>query len=194
MITFNEFVEAKKTQFEIRECAQLMVDMDVNPHMYIYECLKKVDPVLAEGFWGGVASAAGNVWQGIKQFAGNVAQGAKAGYNQAADTISGPTAKFDSAIRAMEDLEKVLSNADFAQFQSSTGQGTVAQFVKMVKDTLMKDKGAMPQRTDTKVSQPYGTRDQVAAQRAQAAAGQQPTRQSPVLGADGKPMVVPAAS
>lgn len=190
MITFNDFLETKKNEAVIAECANLMADMEVNPYVYIYESLKKVDPVLAEGWWDGVKNFASNAWQGVKQFAGNVAQGVKAGYNQAADTIAGPVAKFDSAIRALEDLKKVLSNNDFSNFMSSTGRGTVAQFVDLVKNSLEKDKGSIPQRSDTKVSQPYATRDQVAAQRA----GEPATRPSPVLGADGKPMVVPAAS
>lgn len=194
MITFNEFLEVKKTEITIKECAHLMVELDVNPHVYIYECLKRTDPVLAESFWSGVKAAAGNIWKGVKQFAGDVAQGAQAGYNRASDTIAGPVPKFDSAIRALEDLEKTLSAADFARFMSSTGRGTVAEYVRIVKEALMKDKGAIPQRTDTKFSQPYDTRQNVANQRAQAAAGQQPTRESPVLGADGRPMVMPAAS
>lgn len=194
MITFNEFLDNKKSEATIKECAQLMVEMDVDPHTYIYECLKEIDPVLAEGWWDGVKNVASNLWQGAKQFAGNLAQGAKAGFNQAADTIAGPTAKFDAAIRALEDLQKVLSNQEFKNFMSSTGRGTVADFVELVKKSLSQDKQAMPQRTDTKVSQPYATRQDVANQRAAAAAGTQPTRQSPVLGADGKPMVVSAAS
>lgn len=170
MITFNEFLEGKKNETSIRECADLMVEMNVDPYVYIYECLKEVDPVLAEGWWDGVKNFAGNLFQGAKQFAGNLAQGAKAGFNQAADTIAGPTAKFDAAIRALEDLQKVLSNSDFASFMSSTGKGTVANYVELVKRALNKDKESMPQRTDTKVSQPYDTRAAVAASRAPAPA------------------------
>jgi hypothetical protein len=194
MISFNEFVEHKRLEGVIAECANMMVEMDVEPHRYIYESLKRVDPVLAEGWWDGVKNFAGNVWQGVKQFGGNVAQGAKAGYNQAADTIAGPAAKFDAAVRALADLEKVLNDCQFKDFYSKSGNGTVLDYVREIKKKLEDDKNHMPQRTDTKVSQPYDTRGNVEAQRAQAAAGQQPTRQSPVLGADGNPMAVPAAS
>lgn len=194
MITFNEFLESKKNAVVIGECANLMAEMDINPYVYIYESLKKVDPVLAEGWWDGVQNVAKNVWQGVTQFAGNVAKGAQAGFNQAADTIAGPVAKFEAAKRALADLEKVLSAPEFKNFMSSTGRGTVMQYVQQVKKDLEQDAMKMPQRTDTKVSQPFATRQDVADQRAAAAAGQQPTRQSPVLGADGKPMVVSAAS
>jgi hypothetical protein len=194
MITFNEFVEHKRLEGVIAECANMMADMDVEPHRYIYESLKRVDPVLAEGWWDGVQKFARNVGTGVKQFFTNVGQGAKAGYNQAADTIAGPAAKFDAAARALADLEKVLSNPQFANFMSSTGRGSVLQYVQQVKKDLEEDRNAMPQRTDTKVSQPYDKSGNVEAQRSQVAAGQQPTRQSSVLGADGSPMVVPAAS
>lgn len=166
MITFNEFLENKKNETSIKECADLMVEMNVDPYVYIYECLKEIDPVLAEGWWDGIKNFAGNAWNAAKQFAGNVAQGAKAGFNQAADTVAGPVAKFDAAIRALEDLQKVLSRDDFAGFMSSTGRGTVANYVELVKRALNKDKESMPQRTDTQVSQPFATRADVAAQRA----------------------------
>jgi hypothetical protein len=194
MITFNEFVEHKRLEGVIVECAHMMADMDVDPHRYIYESLKGVDPVLAESWWQGVGDFAKKVGTGVKQFFTNVGQGAKAGYNQAADTIAGPKAKFDAAVRALADLEKVLSDGQFKDFYSSTGEGTVFQYVQKIKANLEKDQKAMPQRTDTKVSQPYDKSGNVEAQRAQVAAGQQPTRQSNVLGADGNPMVVPAAS
>lgn len=194
MITFNEFLESKKNDAVIAECAHLMAELEVNPYEYIYESLKKVDPALAEGFWDGVQNFARNVGTGVKQFFGNVAQGAKAGYNQASDTIAGPVAKFEAAKRALGDLLKVLGTPEFANFMSTTGKGKVVDYVKQVLADLEQDSKAMPQRTDTKVSQPYATRGDVADQRAQAAAGQQPTRQSTLVGADGKPLVVPAAS
>ena len=194
MKTFNEFVENKHVEGAIVECANLMTEMDVDPHQYIYESLKKVDPALAEGFWDGVQNFAKNVGTGVKQFFTNVGQGAKAGYNQAADTIAGPVAKFEAAKRALGDLVKVLGAPEFANFLSTTGKGKVVDYVKQVLADLEQDAKAMPQRTDTKVSQPYAAQQDVAAQRAQAAAGQQTTRQSSVLGADGNPMVVPAAS
>jgi hypothetical protein len=194
MITFNEFVEHKRCEGAIVECANMMVEMDIEPHRYIYESLKRVDPVLAEGWWDGVQKFARNVGTGVKQFFTNVGQGAKAGYNQAADTIAGPTAKFDAAVRALADLEKVLNDGQFKDFYSKSGNGTVLDYVRQIKKNLEFDKNQMPQRTDTKVSQPYDQRGNVEAQRSQAAAGQQPTRQSSVLDPNGRPMVVPAAS
>lgn len=197
MTTFNEFLERKKSSALVNECAQLLAERDVDPYVYIYESLKDFDPVLAEGFWDGVQNFAKNVGQGVKQFFGNVAQGAKAGYNQASDTIAGPVAKFQAAQRALNDLLSVLDpkkNPAFDGWRSSTGEGSLIDYIQKVKVALERDEKAMPQRTDTKVSQPYAKASEVEAQRKAAAAGQQPTRQSPIFGADNKPMVVPAAS
>lgn len=166
MISFNGFLENKKAENTIRECANLLAERNVDPYVYIYESLKEIDPVFAENWWDGVKSTASNLWQGVKQFGGNVAQGVKAGYNQAADTISGPVVKFDNAVRALDDLLKVLnSDGVFQKFQSSSGQGNVIQYIEKVKKDLLADKGQIPQRTDTKVSQPYDSRDNVNAQR-----------------------------
>lgn len=181
MITFNEFVGHKKAEFTIRECANLLAETDSNPYVYIYESIKEIDPVLAEGWWDSVKGAAGNLWQGVKQFGSNVAQGAKAGYNQAADTISGPVAKYDAAVRALDDLLKVIGTEEFENFRSSSGQGSVAQYIEKVKKDLLADKQQVPQRSDTKVSQPYDTRGNVDAQRnpgaQQPQAQQQPAQQ-----------------
>jgi hypothetical protein len=179
MITFNEFVEHKRSEFTIRECATLLAETDVNPYVYIYESIKEVDPVFAEGWWDNVRSAAGNLWQGVRQFGSNVAQGVKAGYNQASDTISGPVAKYDAAVRALDDLLKVLGNdPEFSKFQSKSGQGSVIEYIEKVKQDLLSDKQQVPQRSDTKVSQPYDTRGNVdAARNPEAAQAQQPQAQ-----------------
>jgi hypothetical protein len=175
MITFNEFVEHKRAEFSIKECATLLAETDVNPYVYIYESIKEVDPVFAEGWWDTVK----NVWQGVKQFGSNVAQGVKAGYNQASDTISGPVAKYDAAVKALDDLLKVLgNNPEFSKFQSKSGQGSVIQYIEKVKQDLLSDKQQVPQRSDTKVSQPYDTRGNVdAARNPEAAQAQQPQAQ-----------------
>ena len=51
MISFNGFLENKKAENTIRECANLLAERDVDPYVYIYESLKEIDPVLAESWW-----------------------------------------------------------------------------------------------------------------------------------------------
>lgn len=162
MITFNEFLEHKRIESTVTECAHMMVELDVDPYRYIYENLKDIDPVLAEGWWDNVKSTAGNIWKGVKSFAGDVATGARTGYNKAADTIAGPVAKFDAAVRALDDLIKVLgSDKRFERFMSDVGGGTVVQYIEKVKEALMKDKDKVPQLLATQVKQDYGTRGEV---------------------------------
>lgn len=168
-------MEHKRVESTITECAHLMANLDVEPHRYIYECLKEIDPVLAEGWWDNVKATASNVWQGVKSFAGDTARGAAKGWNKAVDTVAGPVAKFDAAVRALEDLEKTLgSNPTFNNFQSSEGRGTVLQYIQAVKKALMKDKDSIPQLQNTQMTQNYDTRANVKSQQDAAAAARSP--------------------
>jgi hypothetical protein len=176
MATFGEFVEGKRVNGLIVECANLMAEMDVEPNQYIYESLKRVDPDLAENWWQGVSNFATNVGQGVKQFFSNVGQGAKAGYKQAADTIAGPVAKFDAAERALQSLVDVLRDERFKDFKSSakhTKGASVAEYIDRVLASLRVDKQAVPQLMQTQVNQNYGTRGQVQDQQQQQAQPQQ---------------------
>jgi hypothetical protein len=172
MITFNQFLESKRIQNTITECSHLMVEMNVNPYEYIYESLKEIDPILAEGFWDGVQSFAKNVWNAGGQFASNVGQGAKAGYKQAADTVAGPVAKFDAAERALASLVDSLKDKKFDKFRSSAKgfNGNVRDYLDRVLASLRVDKQQVPQLMQTQVKQNYGTRDAVQGQQAPAAA------------------------
>lgn len=196
MITFNEFLEHKRVDSTITECAHLMVELDVNPYEYIYESLKEIDPVLAEGWWDGVKAAAGNVWQGVKRFVGDTAAGVKAGAKQAADAVAGPVAKFDAVERALTDLVNLLNKDErfMGKFQSSTGRGTVGQYLGAVLKALQKDKQALPKLMQTQVSQSYGTRAQADAENSgqPAQVGKPAMDMSKLAGADAAP--APAAS
>lgn len=165
MITFNEFLEEKRVSHTITECAQMMVELDVNPEEYIYESLLKIDPVLAES-WG---RWLGNIGNAVKQFGQNVWSGGgiKGGWKQAKDTVAGPGAKFDAATDALQNLAKALSSPEFKNFQSSSGQGTVGDYVQKILRDLRQDRNHMPQMADAEVQQDYETRGQVKAQRAQ---------------------------
>ncbi len=161
MKTFNEFVEMKRVGHQIRECAELMVEMDVNPYDCIYESLKEIDPVLAEGWFDGVKNFAKNLWTGAGQFVGDVTKGAQTGYKRAADTVAGPVAKFDAAERALKNLVDVLqSDERFRNFRSSAQgfRGTVGDYLARVLASLQVDKAAVPQLMKTQVQQNYGTR------------------------------------
>jgi len=173
MITFGQFLEHKHNDSIVSECAHLMVEMEVNPYEYIYESLKEIDPVLAEGWWDGVKQFAGNAWNAAKQVGKSVWDGGglKHGLKQAADTMSGPVAKFDAVERSLQDLVNLLkTDKRFERFQSSTGQGHISDYLGKVLADLQKDKAAVPQMLNTQVDQNYGTRQDLANQNAQAAA------------------------
>lgn len=177
MISFNEFVESKRLDGVIAECAQLMSEMEVDPHEYIYESLKKIDPVLAENFWGGVANFAKNVGQGVKQFFTNVGQGAQAGYKQASDTIAGPDAKFQAAERALTDLVKVLQRPEFSGFTTRDGSSKVSDYYTQVLKDLRDNRNYLPKMANSEINQDYASKGQVKAQNAQA--NQQQQQQQP---------------
>jgi len=190
MITFNEFLEGKKIDADITECANLMVEMEVNPYEYIHEALKEIDPVLAEGWWDGVKQFGKNMWNAAGQVAKGVWDGGglKHGLQKAADTVAGPVAKFDSAERALKDLRDMLMKSpEFNNFQSSTGRGTVGQYVAAVLNALRKDKENIPQLNKAQVQQDYGTRGSVAA-----AGGASSAAAAPAAGAGGSPAAATA--
>lgn len=171
MITFNEFLEHKRVESVVTECAYLMVELDVEPYEYIYESLKKVDPVLAEGWWDGVKDMAGRAWNAAKQVGKSVWDGGglKHGIKQASDTVAGPVAKFDAVERALTDLVNILNKDErFQNFQSKSGQGSVGKYLAKVLEDLKVDKSRVPQLMQTQVAQNYGTRrDAEAEQKAQ---------------------------
>lgn len=176
---FSEFVENKNIQAQVRECAEILSGMEANPYECIYESLKEIDPVFAEGWWDGVRSFAGNLWKGARQFAGDVAKGAQTGYNRAADTVSGPVAKFDAAERALQDLVKSLDKDErFKNFRSSAEgfRGSVRDYLNRVLASLRVDKASVPQLMQTQVKQKYGTRQDA---ENQAGAAQAATDEAP---------------
>lgn len=159
MSGFNRFLENKKIDSILEECSQLMREMETEPHRYIYESLSEIDPVFAENWWNGVQAFAGNVAKGVAQFAGDVSKGVQTGFKQAADTVSGPVAKFDAVDRALQDLVNVLKRPEFQNFKSKGDQGkTVAQYLDKVLGDLKQDKQNIPQMQPTQVNQSYGTR------------------------------------
>lgn len=169
MITFNEFLEHKRVEAAIAECVHLMVEMDIDPHQYIYECLKEIDPALAEGWMDGVKNFAGNVWKGVQRFAGDTAKGVAAGAKGAADAIAGPAAKFDAASRAMEDLAKILKRPEFEGFMFTSTEGkkeNLAGYIQKVLGNLRDSRNQMPAMANTEVKQDYATRGAVKAQNA----------------------------
>lgn len=183
MITFNEFLEHKSVESTIRECAHLMAEMDVEPHRYIYECLKEIDPVLAEGWMDGIRDFAGRAWNAAKQIGGSVWDGGglKHGLKQAADTVAGPVAKFDAVERALTDLVKLLNTDEkLKKFKTSAPDykgHTVGEYLARVLASLQQDKAAIPQIMQTQVKQKYGTRQDVEDQAGTGAAPATPSAQ-----------------
>lgn len=168
MITFNEFLEHKRVESVIVECAHLMVELDVEPYEYIYESLKKVDPVLAEGWWDGVKDMAGKAWTAAKQVGKSMWDGGglKHGLQQASDTMSGPDAKFAAADRALTDLVKILQRPEFQDFKTKDGGHKILDYYTNVLKDLRDNRNHMPKMTGAQVKQDYATKGQVKAQNA----------------------------
>jgi hypothetical protein len=80
--------------------------------------LENRDPKLYESLGGDIDEGVlGNLWQGAKQMWG----GLKAGYTGAKDAIAGPKAKYESAMKLLQDARTAMGKE--AEWQKSTTSG-----------------------------------------------------------------------
>lgn len=111
MKTFYEFVEYKKLNSLKEQAANLMVELDLDPAEFVMDYVAKKPKLEAalleyiemqEGFMDTLK----NVGNAAMQFGRNVwsGGGVKGGWNQAKDTVMGPVAKFNTAIKVLNDL------------------------------------------------------------------------------------------
>jgi hypothetical protein len=179
MKTFIEFVEHKNLEKEIKKCAELMVEMDVNPTEYILryvsnepeaeKCLfEYID--FQEGIWDNVKDFAGRVGGAAKAIGGSIWNGGglKHGISQAKDIMAGPASKFDTALRAMNDLANSLgkgykdANGNVVSFNNIQSTGTttaggkisVVDYIKKLTALLEKESQNMPKLQAAQVSAP----------------------------------------
>lgn len=116
MKTFYEFIENKKLSSLIERAANLMVELDVDPAQFILEYVSnepKLESSLLEyiEMQEGIMDTLGRVKDAAVAFGKNVWDrgGIKGGWHQGKDVLMGPLAKFNTAIKVMNDLVASLN-------------------------------------------------------------------------------------
>jgi len=201
MLTFGEFSNLIEFNREIRSCASLLSESEVDPAEFVGSFLEED---LQEGWkdWlsgagkvaGGMAGkfgrAAGAGMGRLGRAAGEVGSslwdgGLKSGVAKGADTVAGPSVKFDKAMGILKSLADYLNQNDMTKGLPSAGQRgyTVGQYIQKVTDDLEKEKNNIPQMQKAQVSQGMAARDGGASATA---------RQAPKGGATRLPTYIPA--
>lgn len=157
MKNFHQFIESKKLESEISIAANLMVELDLNPAEFILEYVKNDKEMEAalleyitmqEGILDGIKAFGTNALKAAKQFGQNVWSGGgiQGGITQASDTISGPVAKYDSAVRVLNDLVKSLeSRDDTRMMKTKGGTSTIPERIRLIVKELTRQKDMIPQ-------------------------------------------------
>jgi hypothetical protein len=170
MLTFSEFSNLIEFDRDIRSCASLLSESDVDPAEFVGSFLEED---LHEGWKDWLAGAGKKVASGIGrlgQAAGEVGSslwdgGLKSGVAKGADTVAGPAVKFDKALGILRNLADYLSKNDMTKNLPSVGgisQGknwTVGQYITAVANALEKEKNNIPQMQKAQVSQSMAPRD-----------------------------------
>jgi len=196
MLTFGEFSNLIEFNREIRSCASLLSESEVDPAEFVGGFLEED---LQEGWkdWltgagkvaGGVASGIGRLGRAAGEVGSSLWDGGlKSGVAKGSDTVAGPSVKFDKAMAILKDLAAYLNQNDMTKGLPSAGERgyTVGQYIQRIVDDLNKEKNNMPQMQKAQVSQGMAARDGGAS----AADRQAPKAvASPVLGADGNPVM-----
>lgn len=205
MLTFGEFSNLIEFNRDIRSCASLLSESEVDPAEFVGSFLEED---LQEGWkdWlSGAGKVAGDMAGRFGRAAGEVGRslwdgGLKSGVAKGLDTVAGPSVKFDKAMGILKDLADYLNQNDMTKEMPSAGKSgyTVGQYIQAVANALKKEKDNMPQMQKAQVSQGMAARDG-GASAADALAGRQAPnavggaiKNAPptsILGADGKPMM-----
>lgn len=186
MLTFAEFSDLIDLDREVRSCAALFESTDLEPEAVVEAVL---EAELREGWKDWLASAKSGLGR-IGRAAGEVGSslwdgGLKSGIAKGADTLAGPSVKFDKAMKILQDLSAYLNRNDMTKNLPSAGKAgwTVGQYIKAVANALQKERENMPQMQKAQVSQGMAARDGGAS-----AAARQAPQASPIVGADGQPI------
>jgi len=185
MKKFNEFIEQKQVENQIKECANILCEMDLNPEEFVNYLLENTD--LAED-WKSWLSGIGSRIAGSSvgrwgQAAGQVGKsvvhgGLQAGFKQARDTVAGPAVKFQKAEGVLKDLVQFLNSNQETKVMKSAGDPSksIGEYLAGVLELLQKEKANMPKMQSPEVKQNYAAQDGGASVNAaeKAAAAQQP--------------------
>lgn len=157
MKTFYEFIENKKLESAIIEAAQLFVDLDIEPSSYVLEYVSKDENIEAclleyinyqENILKAAGQMASNVWNAARQVGSSVWSGGglKHGLKQAKDTLTGPSTKFDYAVKVMKDLVAALMKDErFRSIPSSAHpKFNVVQYLQQLTRNLERESANIP--------------------------------------------------
>jgi hypothetical protein len=153
MKTFYEFIDHKNLEASIIEAANLMVEMNIDPKEFILDYVSKypeMEEKLQEGLFG-------NLLKGASQFASNVygGGGIKGGFAQAKDTVMGPGAKFDSAVKTLTNLADALEKDNTTKNMKATdGTTPMHTFIAQIIQQLQAQKNMIPRMQPAANTQP----------------------------------------
>lgn len=170
MKTFLEFVEDKKIEKIISETANLFVELDIEPTQYVLEYVSKTPEVEAclleyidyqENIFKAMGQTASNVWNAAKQVGKGMWSGGglKHGLTQAKDTLTGPSTKFDYAVKVMKDLvASLMKDEKFRSIPSSAHpKFNIVQYLQQLTKNLERESANIPKMADAKVTPPEMT-------------------------------------
>lgn len=162
MLTFGEFSDLVEFDKNVRSCASLFAETSVEPEDLVESVL---EDDLREGWRDWISGAKDGMsrWgSAIGQLGKSVMDGGlRAGFRQASDTLSGPSVKFDKAVKVLTDLAEFLKNNDMTKDLPSAGKSgyTVGQYIQGITSHLLKEKDNIPKMQQAKVSQTMAPRD-----------------------------------
>lgn len=157
MKTFNQFCESRQIEPLVVECANLMVELEIEPLAYIEQKVASDMPdlyeVLAEaGFWN-------RMWSGLKDAGSALWGGAKAAAGDVANAWSGPQAQFQKAVGALQKLaQQVQQIAPDAVTTGQPGKYPQMNLQQWLMDTiqeLQNQAQQLPQRQRSQVQTNY---------------------------------------
>ncbi len=138
MRTFDAFVEERLVAKKICEAAELMVNVE-DPCVFLQTWYEQNEPELAA-----LLIEAG-FWQGMKDAGSQIMGGVRAGAQAFARQAWGPQAKFDSAAKALGDLNTLLDkDPNLRTWAGTNGNHLINQIGRMVQ-YLNKLKPTIPQ-------------------------------------------------
>ena len=150
MRSFNEFAADQKVEPLLLECANLMVELEVEPWEFILE-YAKTQPKLYiallefENERNKMLQEQGFL-QGLKQAGGQLMQGLKGAGKQFGAAVAGPQQKFAVAARALDDLSKVLGKSpELANMKGPDQRTPLVQTIGALSQQLGQLKDSMPQ-------------------------------------------------
>lgn len=145
MRSFNNFLENQQVQNKIYQAAELMVEKNVNPNLFIVRYYEQNHPEIAhlinEGMWDGIK-------QGASQFGQHALQGLKNAGGAFMNNVFSPQTKFDSAIKSLTQLTQQLQSDQSLKswLASNPGNQLLSQVNGMIQQ-LGQLKPQVPQNT-----------------------------------------------